>query len=139
MYHFIINPGARSGRGIKIWKEQVEPALLKKGVVYRCYFSEKPGDVARLASEILASASEFPVPMIILGGDGTVNEALQGISDTSKAILGYIPTGSSNDLARDLQLPKSASAALDLILKKGSAKPMDLGTVIYPDGETRRF
>lgn len=139
MYHFIINPASRSGKGHKIWKEQVEPLLLQEEVAYHCHFSEKPGDVARLASEILASAREFPVPMIILGGDGTVNEALQGISDTSKVILGYIPTGSSNDLARDLRLPKSASAALKLILKNGSAKPMDLGTVIYPDGETRRF
>lgn len=139
MYHFIINPASRSGTGLKIWKEQVEPVLHARDIAYRCHFSEKPGDVAELASEILTSAEEFPVPMIILGGDGTVNEALQGISDTSKVILGYIPTGSSNDLARDLRLPKSASAALDLILKNDSAKSMDLGTVTYPDGETRRF
>ena len=84
MYHFIINPAARSGRGLTIWKEQVEPLLHQKGTVYRCHFSEKPGDVAELMSEILASAREFPVPIIILGGDGTVNEALQGIADTSK-------------------------------------------------------
>ncbi len=139
MYHFIINPASRSGKGLKIWKEQVEPMLQERRVAYRCHFSGKPGDVARLASEILSSAGESPVPMIILGGDGTVNEALQGISDTSRVILGYIPTGSSNDLARDLQLPGDASAALELILKNGSAKPMDLGTVTYPDGETRRF
>ena len=139
MYHFIVNPASRSGKGLKIWKEQVEPLLHEKHVAYRCHFSERPGDMAKLVSEILASAREFPVPMIILGGDGTVNEALQGITDTSKVILGYIPTGSSNDLARDLQLPKEPSAALELILKNGSAKPMDLGTVTYPDGETRPF
>lgn len=139
MYHFIINPASRSGKGLKIWKEQVEPLLHEKHVAYRCHFSERPGNVAKLVSEILASAKEFPVPMIILGGDGTVNEALQGITDTSKVILGYIPTGSSNDLARDLRLPKEPSAALKLILKNDSAKPMDLGTVTYPDGETRRF
>lgn len=139
MYHFIVNPASRSGKGLKIWKEQVEPALRAREAVYRCHFSEKPGDVAVLASKILASAKEFPVKMVILGGDGTVNEALQGISDPSKAILGYIPTGSSNDLARDLRLPRDASAALELILQEGSARPMDLGTVTYPDGETRRF
>ncbi len=139
MYHFIINPASRSGKGLKIWKEQVEPLLHEKGVTYRCHFSERPGDVAKLASEILASARKFPVPMIILGGDGTVNEALQGIFDTSKVILGYIPTGSSNDLARDLGLPEDTRAALELILREDSARPMDLGTVTYPDGETRRF
>lgn len=139
MYNFIVNPAARSGTGLKIWKEQVEPMLRAKNIAYRCRFSEKPGAVSRLAREILDSAEEFPVTMIILGGDGTVNEALQGISDTSKVILGYIPTGSSNDLARDLGLPRDPSAALALILRKDSARPMDLGTVAYPDGGTRRF
>lgn len=138
MYHFIVNPASRSGRGLKIWKGQVAPLLDARHIPYRSYLSEKPGDVARIASKILDTAEQFPVSMVILGGDGTVNEALQGISDTSKVILGYIPTGSSNDLARDLRLPKDPSAALELILQD-SARPMDLGTVVYPDGEARRF
>lgn len=139
MYNFIVNPASRSGTGLKIWKKQVEPVLRARQIPYRCRFSEKPGDVAAHAREILTSAGEFPVTIIILGGDGTVNEALQGISDTSKAILGYIPTGSSNDLARDLRLPGNPAAALELVLGKDAAKPMDLGTVTYPDGEARRF
>lgn len=138
MYYFIVNPASRSGRGLKIWKAQIEPALQAKGVAYRSFLSEKAGDVARLIREIIASAKQLPVPVIILGGDGTVNEALQGIDDTSKVILGYIPTGSSNDFARDLNIPKNPSAALDIVLN-GSAVPMDLGTVTYPDGEQRRF
>lgn len=138
MYYFIVNPASRSGRGLKIWKEQAEPVLQAKGVAYRSFFSEKAGDVTRLIREIIASAKQLPVPVIILGGDGTVNEALQGIDDTSKVILGYIPTGSSNDFARDLNIPKNPSAALGIVLN-GSAVPMDLGTVTYPDGEQRRF
>lgn len=139
MYHIIINPASRSGKGLKIWKSQIEPALLRDNVPYRPYFSERAGDVARLAAEITAHASETPVLLIILGGDGTVNEALHGISDTSKLTLGYIPTGSSNDLARDLKIPTDPTAALDLILHSGKAAPMDLGTVTYADGQKRRF
>lgn len=138
MYYFIVNPASRSGRGLKIWKEQVEPVLQAKDVAYRSFFSEKAGDAARFIREIIASAMQLPAPIIILGGDGTVNEALQGIDDTSKVILGYIPTGSSNDFARDLRIPKNPSAALDIVLN-GKATPMDLGTVTYPDGEHRRF
>ena len=74
-----------------------------------------------------------------MGGDGTINEALQGIRNTSRIILGYIPTGSSNDLARDLGIPYNPRDALDLILHSGTPKTMDLGTVTYPDGITRRF
>lgn len=139
MYHIIINPASRSGKGLKIWKEQVEPALRRGGAAYRPYFSEKAGDVAKIAGEILSQADNTPVSMIVLGGDGTVNEALQGLSDTSKVILGYIPTGSSNDLARDLNIPTDPTAALDLILHSGTACSMDLGTLTYADGGKRRF
>lgn len=139
MYHIIINPASRSGKGLKIWKEQVEPALHRDGISFRCHFSGKAGDVVRITEDILSSAKERPIHMIILGGDGTMNEVLQGISDTSQVILGYIPTGSSNDFARDLELPTDPVAALDLILHTGKPAPMDLGTVTYEDGHRRRF
>lgn len=139
MYHIIINPRSRSGRGLKIWKETVEPKLHEYGIGYRNYFSEKPGDVARLAGEITSAAGDESLNLIILGGDGTVNEALSGIKDTSHVTFGYIPTGSSNDLARDLKIPKDPLEALELILHKGSIHTMDLGVVTYADGETRPF
>lgn len=139
MYHIIINPRSRSGRGLKIWKEAVEPKLHEYHISYRNYFSEKPGDVARLAGEITSAAGDGSLTLIILGGDGTVNEALSGIKDTSRATLGYIPTGSSNDLARDLSIPKDPLEALEVILHKGRSHTMDLGVVTYADGETRPF
>ncbi len=140
MYHIIINPASRSGKGLKLWKEIVEPALHKEGVTYRSYFSREAGDVARLAHEITQNVTPCEhQTMIILGGDGTVNEALQGMSDPSRITIGYIPTGSSNDLARDLKIPKNPSLALDRILHSGTVHSMDMGTITYPDGETRRF
>ena len=138
MYHFIINPVSRSGRGIRIWRRQVEPALLREGVPYIAHFSEKAGDTLRIAEKLSADAENI-LSLIILGGDGTVNEVLQGLKNTSDTVLGYIPTGSSNDLARDLKIPMDPCAALERILHSGEARPMDLGTVIYPDGEKRRF
>lgn len=139
MYHIIINPRSRSGRGLRIWKETVEPRLHEEGIAYRNYFSEKPGDVARLAGEITADAAGKPVTLIILGGDGTVNEALSGVGDASNVTLGYIPTGSSNDLARDLNIPKDPLEALELVLHRGDIHTMDMGAVTYPSGETRPF
>lgn len=138
MYHIIINPVSRSGRGLQIWKNQVEPMLRRENVPYRHYFSERAGDTTRIARE-LSSRTTDVLSLVILGGDGTVNEALQGLEDTSHVVLGYIPTGSSNDLARDLKIPTNPTEALDLILHSGNPLPMDLGTVSYPDGETRRF
>lgn len=139
MYHVIINPMSRSGKGLKIWKREVEPALHQKNIKYRSYFSREAGDVARIANDILSTSTEESIKIILLGGDGTVNEALQGMNDTSRVVLGYIPTGSSNDFARDLGIPTDPVEALQLILHKGTAREMDLGTVIYNDGERRRF
>lgn len=138
MYHIIINPVSRSGRGLQIWNRQVEPILRDKNIEYRSYFSEKPGDTTRIVRNI-TSQTQGDLSLIILGGDGTMNEALQGMEDTTRVILGYIPTGSSNDLARDLKIPKKPSDALSLILNSENPLSMDLGTVIYPDGERRRF
>lgn len=140
MYHFIINPASRSGRGLKIWNKQIEPALKEKQVIYKSYLSKKAGDVTEIARKIYFSAdSGTPLYIVVLGGDGTVNEVLQGIPDPRSLVLGYIPTGSSNDFARDLKIPKNPLDALNLILFSGKQTPMDLGTLIYPDGKMRRF
>lgn len=140
MYHIIVNPVSRSGRGLSIWKKQIEPVLMKEQIAYQSHLSEKPGDVIRIAEELSASTdSDSTLQIIVLGGDGTVNETLQGISDPSRLILGYIPTGSSNDLARDLNLPGDPVDALHLILHTGTPVPMDLGHITYPDGEKRCF
>ena len=142
-YHIIVNPASRSGKGMRIWQEQVEPALIRENITYNCYFSEKAGDVTKLTRGILAGETDYPVNLILLGGDGTVNEAIQGIPEPggneSCVTLGYIPTGSSNDLARDIGVPTSPDKALDLILHTGRALPMDLGSLTFPDGEKRRF
>ena len=136
MYHIIINPASRSGRGAKIWSEQIEPALKESNAVYQTYFSKKAGEVKHLAAQITAEHPDDPdLKLIILGGDGTVNEALQGIADPSKVILGYIPTGSSNDLARDLNIPKEPKVALDLILRDAAPRVMDLGRLTYLDAD----
>lgn len=134
MYYIIINPASRSGRGARIWSEQVEPALQEKQVSYQAYFSGKSGEVRQLAAQITKEhTDEAGLKLIILGGDGTVNEALQGIADLSKVVLGYIPTGSSNDLARDLGISKDPKSALDLILENTAPRAMDLGRLTYLD------
>ena len=139
MYHIIINPASRSGTGKKLWKTIVEPYLMDHKIEYISYFSKHPGDVATLAARITKDASpDAPRKLIILGGDGTVNETLQGIHDFRSVTLGYIPTGSSNDLARDLGIPKDTIEAVKLAFMTGTKHKMDVGCVSFTDG-TRRF
>jgi YegS/Rv2252/BmrU family lipid kinase len=66
-----------------------------------------------------------------LGGDGTVNEVINGITNYKEVLLGYIPSGSSNDLARSLNIPKDPVAALNNILKPKKFKYLDLGVISF--------
>lgn len=155
MYYIIVNPASKSGRGRKIWAE-LEPVFIKKQISYKVLFSKGAGHTARVVSKLTSpenlSPDGQPVRLIILGGDGTLNEALQGIHDFERVLLGYIPTGSSNDFARALGLPRNPKLILDTILKGQAVRTLDLGAVTYEhtsdelsrlhtakDGITRRF
>jgi len=138
MYEFIINPASRSGQGAKYWNI-IETYLKEHDVAYRAHISTRCGHVAELMQELtqdLTDSSE-PLSIIILGGDGTVNEALQGILNFDKIILGYIPTGSSNDLARDLGIAKDPITALENILYNPRMHTMDMGIAEYKDATAK--
>lgn len=134
MYHIIVNPASKSGRGAKIWS-RLEPVLNEKGISYQVSFSGKAGQVVEIVRKLTASLNDSEdtelLKLIILGGDGTLNETLQGISDFDKVQIGYIPTGSSNDMARDLGLSKDPAAILEKILTCKRPVRMDIGCVTY--------
>ena len=138
MHHLIINPASKSGKGVHIF-ERLEPYLIKQKADYQTYFTTGNGDATIFIREIIDTSVVIPVKVIVLGGDGTINEVLQGIDDFSKVILGYIPTGSSNDLARDLQLSKDPIVNLNSILDGKKTVTMDIGQITYEDGSSRKF
>ncbi len=134
MYYIIVNPASKSGKGIKIWS-QIQPVLDGSEIKYRVFFSREAGHVIRLVQELsaslLKSAQSSVLKLIILGGDGTLNEALQGISDFDRVQVGYIPTGSSNDMARDLKFPSDPALILKRILDCKEPVRMDIGCLTY--------
>ena len=134
MYHIIINPASRSGHGMQIWKSLL-PIIEYKKVNYKAYFTKKCGDAAFIADKI-ATMNPFlqGIQLIVLGGDGTLNEVLQGIHDYEHTLIGYIPTGSSNDFARDLGISSDPATALTNILEKTTIKQLDLGLLTYKNG-----
>ncbi len=139
MYHFIVNPVSRSGKGLKLWQQQIEPELKTQNIEYSVEFSKERGDVTNIVAKISSAAkNESNCIIVILGGDGTVNDAVQGIKDFENTTLAYIPTGSSNDFARDLKLPKSVKKNLRRILSAKAPVLMDVGQVETERG-TRRF
>lgn len=131
MYHFIINPKSSSGKGIRYWWS-VKGELDKLKISYTAIFTKYVGHAAELARQICIDNSGIK-NIIILGGDGTFNEVMNGIPDFSEVLFGYIPSGSSNDLARSLKIPKNPLQALANILKPAKFKYLDLGEIAFPD------
>ena len=136
MYSFIVNPNASGGRGERIWR-RLEKQLKHLGVPYEAFVTEKTGDARRLACDLTEHQRE-PRILIAVGGDGTVSEVLDGISFCGPVTLGYIPTGSGNDLASSLRLPKSPSRCLKKILNPKYHKLLDYGVLSYGDHLTHR-
>ena len=135
MYEFIVNPNARSGLGKSVWKD-LETILRREHITYRVHFTKYQKHATQIVREITGDGEEHT--LVALGGDGTVNEVVNGIVNFDKTILGYIPIGSSNDFARGLELPSDPRKALDIVLTKPNLHPMNVGELRYKN-KLRRF
>ena len=135
MYNFIVNPNARSGLGQAVWND-LEAMLIKENVEYQVFFTKYQKHATSIVRDLTSNDEENII--VALGGDGTVNEVVNGIVDFSKTILGYIPIGSSNDFARGLELPTKPEDALNTILTRPHLHPMNVGEMRYKN-KLRRF
>lgn len=134
MYTFIVNPKASSGNGGMVWR-QIEPELKKRQVDYEVKLTEYKHHATEIVRRITEDEEEHI--LIVLGGDGTMNEVVSGIRDGSNVILGCIPTGSGNDFTRAMRLPKDPIRALEMVLSQERLVPMDIGRMHCSSGEFR--
>lgn len=118
---FILNPVAGTGRGAKYFP-QLRMVLEAKGIDYGYARSEHPGHAVELTRQAVAAGENR---IIAVGGDGTVNEVASALYGTG-VVMGILPLGTGNDLARTLGLPTEPLEALDVVLN-GQVRPMDAG------------
>ena len=135
MYHFIINPKSSSGKGIRYW-QKVNEVLDKREIPYNAVFTRHSGHAIELAEDICRKNIGIK-NIIILGGDGTINEVINGIHNYKDVLLGYVPSGSSNDLARSLKISKDPEKALERILNPVRFMYLDHGIIDFPDTGTK--
>lgn len=96
------------------------------GLETSCHMTKSSADTIQAAGR--AAADEFDY-VIAAGGDGTVNEVVNGLSAAPvRPILGILPAGTSNDLAMALGLPRDLLEAARRIAKL-QARPLDVGKV----------
>ncbi len=124
MYHLIANPTAGSRKVVKTLKK-VRKVLDEAGVDYIVHETTHKGEGREIAEEL---TGEDGAEIIVVGGDGTVHEVLNGIRDVTKCRFGIIPSGTGNDFAATAKLPYNAEEATKLILN-GEVKDTDYLTV----------
>ncbi|MEM7040818.1 MAG: diacylglycerol kinase family protein [Bacteroidota bacterium] len=137
----IRNPRASSGKGEKKWPK-IKSLLQESGIAFEEHVTTRPEHAMELAE---AAARAGKRHFIAVGGDGTVNEVVNGMLrvedvDAEAFLLGQIPVGTGNDWGKTVGIPKKMQAAVAQF-KAPPVYVQDVGEVEYEDeGQmTRRF
>ncbi|MDM8000965.1 MAG: diacylglycerol kinase family lipid kinase [Dehalococcoidia bacterium] len=133
----MVNPtsGATSAR--RRWP-RIKSLLEDAGLAFDSVITEGPMHAMELAGE---AADRGYGLVVVVGGDGTINEAVNGLigpDGKGKADLGVICTGTANDFARNIGLPRSLLKNCRLVASARRSE-VDVGAVRYvKDGQSRQ-
>jgi diacylglycerol kinase family enzyme len=127
----IVNRAAGGGRTEKDWP-LISQYLEKHGIIFESHFTNR-----RLHASIIArnKIKEGYSRIIVVGGDGTMNEVINGVFaqcriSTTEVMLGMISVGTGNDWARMFNIPADYEGAV-LTIKQQKTFIQDAGLVSY--------
>lgn len=134
----IVNPNAGNGKGLKDW--HIISGFMESGhLSCTARFTEAKGHAVIIAREAL---NEGFRNIITVGGDGTLNEVVNGIF-TNRAFpstdisLALIPVGTGNDWGRMFGIPLDYEKAVNIIIE-GKRMLHDIGIMSYFDGKEKK-
>lgn len=107
MLHIIVNPIAGKKRAAKNL-QTVERIFSGRGVAYTVHKTEFAGDGEKITRKLCEQGERT---FVVVGGDGTLHEVLNGLIDPSVCSLGLVPSGTGNDFAAALSIPLDAEKA----------------------------
>ena len=133
----IVNPNAGKGKGRKDW-QKISSILKKYGISYKEMFTERKGHAIELSK---AAINDRYRKLLCVGGDGTLNEIVNGsfiqkACPTKEITLGLIPVGTGNDWGRMFGIPHDYEGAIKII-DEGRHMLHDIGTISYYNGDIR--
>ena len=121
MLTLVVNPIAGNGLAQRT-HERVRALLESRGIEYRSFVTQAPGDAEALCRNLARDGAEA---VAVLGGDGTLNEVVNGLALSDVTCL-LVPCGTGNDFAKAMRLPKEPLAALEAQLSAAPGR-IDLG------------
>jgi YegS/Rv2252/BmrU family lipid kinase len=127
----VLNPASGGGRGSRR-RASIERLLRQSGIDYRLTVSERPGQAVDLAREAAGGGCRR---FICIGGDGTLNEVLNGALEAGAGdiTLALIPVGRGDDWARTFGIPRDFGSAVRLIAA-GHTVQQDVGVAVFDQG-----
>jgi diacylglycerol kinase (ATP) len=123
---FLVNPASAGGSTGKRWPELAHRAATL-GLEGDALVSEGPGGLTSLAREAIAGGAER---LVVVGGDGSVNEVVNGLAGASGVELAVIPRGTGRDFVRTYGIPRDLEQAVEVALT-GEIRTVDLGLVTF--------
>ena len=128
-YKVILNPVAGHGNGLRVMPA-LEQLLAGCGLDYDLVQSERSGHAIQLARQAALDGCEV---VVAAGGDGTVNEVINGLmaarqNGGPRAALGVLCVGRGNDFANSMAIPVAMEPAVRA-LAAGCRRPIDIGRV----------
>jgi diacylglycerol kinase (ATP) len=128
----VVNPTAGGGRAGRLVTWLSERLAARSDA--RLEITRRPGDAELLAARHAAEHDR----VVAVGGDGTVQEVLNGLCDAGSGSMGVVPVGTGNDLARSLRLPRDPAEAWTVALGS-STRRVDAARAESGDGRERWF
>ena len=119
---FIVNPAAGKYDRTESYRKLIDAAFVPRGLQYELLVSQAPGDCRKLAQQAAASGEE--VRLYACGGDGTLNEVVNGVIGCPNAAVTHYPGGSGNDSIKIFDDP-AAFTSIERLLSAEEA-PFDL-------------
>ncbi|MHA1765018.1 MAG: diacylglycerol/lipid kinase family protein [Promethearchaeota archaeon] len=131
---FVINPKSANGKTEKKWKSEIAPLLNEFDYDFK--FTEYPNHATEIVRERIKNGEDF---IVVVGGDGTFNEVLNGFFDNGEyinpnCVLGLISSGTGSDTIKTLGHSKEIPDQVE-ILRSGIIKKVDIGQASFIDFE----
>jgi diacylglycerol kinase (ATP) len=126
---FLVNPASANGSTGRAWPEIAHRAA-GAGLEGEALFSDGPGGIARLAERAAGMGAER---VVVVGGDGTVNEAVNGLLSVGAGLeveLAVLPRGTGTDFVRTFGIPGKLDGAI-AVARGGAVREIDAGRVSY--------
>ena len=130
---FIVNPHSGNGSTGREWPD-INAAARDKLGAFTSYLTSGPMDATRIARSSLLEGADL---IVCIGGDGTLNEVINGFMNEdgpirTDAILGFLPNGTGCDFVKTAPIPGRIEESLSTV-RNGRACAIDLGKIRYRD------